>query len=90
MVVEGEVTVAVGVGGVVGVTIGTPIVLKQTTTFAKSIRPLPLKSNRSTGSFAAIQVIWLKSMTTSAKSRRPLPLLPQEALCLVVDGEKEE
>lgn len=90
MVVEGEVTVAVGVGGIVGVTIGTPIVLKQNTTSAKSIRPLPLKSNCSTGSFPAIQVIWLKSMTTSAKSRRPLPLLPQEALCLVVDGEKEE
>ncbi len=30
------------------------------TTSAKSILPFPLKSNAASGSFAAIQVIWLK------------------------------
>ena len=47
--------------------------LKSQTRSAKSILPLPLKSNAVNGSFAAIQVIWLKNRTMSAKSARPLP-----------------
>jgi hypothetical protein len=42
--------------------------LKSMTISLKSTWPFPLKSKPSTGSFAAIQSIWLKKRTTSAKS----------------------
>ena len=84
VVVEGVVTVADGVGDEVGVTIGSPIRLKQTTTSAKSMRPLLSESNRTTGSSVVIPLIWFKNVTTLVMSILPLTIRPAKIPSLPV------
>ena len=51
----GPIVVSMVNAATIGAVDGVPGVLKSWTTSLKSIRPLPLKSNAATGSFAAIQ-----------------------------------